>query len=129
MSHRKRVWTISHHKDGDHIELYEYGLKSRIILAIETAWDELDAHVFRHALCGNQDWMWKIPFSLKRDEDGDWTRSLGLSLYNLSTRVYTWAWKRTGGDKVASIPVDREKAAELWPEMAWLILAREDDDD
>lgn len=126
-----RNWSVSHHKDGDHVHIYEYRLRTKLLTLLEEAVETVDAKVTRHWLCasGLPEAFWKIPVGRAQydPEDPDFLEnSVGSKVYDLYNRFSGFVYRAQKQDEVASIPITQEQLLELVPDWGFLF---EDDED
>ena len=128
----KRFWTVSAHKDQDHVELYELTLKARFKMAVERAVDEFDYHVTRHWLCGSgmPKWFWEHSLGKPQwDREYDLLdNSIAMHLHNMYDRLVRWSWDEQTKCKVMSVPITRAQLKELWPDCDFLADDNEEED-
>lgn len=127
---RRHSWVVAHHKDGDEIWLYELGWKSQLAGLVVAVYDEIDAHLTHHWLCGQNlpDVFWRIPAGRPDydPEDGLLNNSIASKVWEFGNKLLLFADRFERDDEVAKVPVSKEIFIELAPGLAFLY---EDDEE
>lgn len=132
----KRDWYISSHKDWNKVSFYDYSLKNRLKLAIESGFYTFDAVVTRHWLCGSglPEFVWRIPVGKPKydtkypNEDGSprLDNSLAALIWHSSQKLSAWADKDLEKDKIHEVFLTKEDVIALSSE--WKDIFEDDED-
>ena len=88
-------WAITYQSDKFYpsnigIELSDAPLWA---ILVDNAVEYLDATICRHRLCSPPEWMFRLPLSLRRDEEGWWENSVGFVVMRAFNRACANTYK------------------------------------
>lgn len=118
-------WTVSHSKDGATLHIYDYSMKTRLLVALEEVVETFDAEVAGHWLCANglPEVFWKIPLGKAKVDPNDpefLENSLAGKVFDLYGRFSNLVYQAQKKDEVSSMPLSQEELLTLAPDWGWL---------